>query len=298
MIGLVLLLVQAPVEVRIDGSWWRLAAPPTLEKHGTGKEQAVDFTVFPAADGTWQLISCIRNTAFPGSGRLLYRWEGKALTDADWEPRGIFLTSDPALGHREGKLQAPHAVVEDGVTWLFYSSAGAHAMTSKDGKTFEPAKAADGSFTFFEMPRDLMLFDNRARDGKWYAFFTDIAPGKFPERKDNTVSFRTAAKLEGPWSAKTHVGVVSPPPKGYVFANAESPFVFFRDGLYYRFEQLNLLSSRDLTAWAGPPVAELNPKPLQYLAPEVIEHEGRLYVAAYKDHGRAGIFMARLGWSR
>ncbi len=284
----------------LEGGWRRIAAPPKLERFGTGKEQTVDFTIFRAADGTWQLVSCIRNTAHPGDGRLLYRWEGKSLEDADWEPRGIFLTSDAKLGHREGRAQAPHCVLEEGTYWLFYSSTGAHALTSKDGKAFEPARAADGAFRFFDMPRDLALFDHRARDGKWYAFFTDIRPGKYPERKDHTVSYRTAPRLAGPWSAeKTDVGVVSPSPPGYLFAMAESPFVLERGGWLYRLEQLNVLASRDLSRWEGPPVASLaGPNVFEYLAPELVVDGDRTWLAAYRDHGKAGIFLARLGWKR
>jgi hypothetical protein len=296
---LALLAAQERPEVPcLDGAWWRLAAPPKLERFATGKEQTVDFTVFRAADGTWQLVSCVRNTAHPGGGRLLYRWEAAKLTDADWTPKGIFLSSDAAQGHREGFVQAPHAVVEDGVTWLVFNSSGAHALTSRDGKAFEPFRAADGGFRLFEMPRDVMLLDRRARDGSWYACFTDIRPGKYPERKDHTVSFRTAPKLAGPWSAgKTDIGVLSPPPPGYLFAFAESPFIHARKDWLYRFEQLHVYASRDPARWEGPPVAVLSGKdPLQHLSPEIVEHEGSTYLAAYRDHGKAGIFMTRLAW--
>lgn len=293
-------LQEAPEAPHLDGAWWRIAAPPALETFATGREQTVDFTIFPAKDGTWQLISCVRNTAHPGEGRLLYRWESKGLAEKDWQPKGIFLTSDPKHGHKEGRMQAPHAVKDGDTYWLFFNSAGAHALTSADGKVFEPARASDGGFRLFEMPRDVMLFDNRARDGKWYAFFTDIRPGRYPDRKDHTVSFRTAAALAGPWSAeKSDAGVVSPPPKGYLFAMAESPFVLFRGGWYYRFEQLNVLASRDVTRWEGPAIASLSgPNVFEYLAPEVVEHDGQAYLAAYRDHGKGGIYLAKLGWKK
>ena len=48
----------------------------------------MDFAIWQAEDGTWQLWSCIRQTKCGGKTRLFYRWEGKALTDADWTPRG------------------------------------------------------------------------------------------------------------------------------------------------------------------------------------------------------------------
>jgi hypothetical protein len=281
-----------------DGTWRRIAAPPKLERFATGEEQTVDFTIFPAKDGTWQLISCVRKTSHPGGGRLLYRWEAKSLEDKDWTPQGIFRTSDPALGHQEGVLQAPHAVEEDGVIWLFYSSGGARALTSRDGKTFEPARTASGDLKFFDMPRDVMLLDQRPRGGGWIACYTDIVPGKYPERKNHTVSYRTAPKLAGPWSSeKTDLGVVTPPPAGYLFMYAESPFLQHRKGWYYRWEQLNVYASKDLRRWEGPPVAALAGKnAFEFISPELIEHDGKTYLAAYKDHGKAGIFLTRLSW--
>jgi hypothetical protein len=296
MIALLILLAaqEAP---SLEGRWWRIASPPKLERFATGDEQTVDFTLFPAADGSWQLLSCVRSTAHPGGKRLLFRWEGKTLTDPDWSPRGIFLTSDPALGHQDGVLQAPHLVKEDGVYWLFYNSNGARAMTSRDGKTFEPAKTEAGSHKFFDMPRDVMLLDNRARDGQWYAYYTDIVPGKYADRKNHTVSYRTAPKLAGPWGDKVDVGVISPPPAGYLFAFAESPFVHARKGWYYRFEQLNVFASKEPSRWEGPPVASMAGRnALEYLSPELVEHDGKTYLAAYKDHGKGGIWVARLGW--
>jgi hypothetical protein len=293
MIALLLLALQETPS--LDGPWIRLAAPPKLERFATGKEQTVDFTVFRSADGAWHLVSCVRQTAHPGGGRLLYRWESKSLEAADWEPKGVFLTSDVSKGHREGMMQAPHCVQEDGVWWLFFNSGGAYALTSRDGRAWEPAA---GGAKVFEMGRDVCLFDNRARDGLWYAVFTDIRPGKYPERKDHTVACRTAPKLAGPWSAeKPDLGVLTPPPPGYLFAFAESPFVFFRKDRYVRFEQLHVYASESLTRWPSAPIAVLSGKnPLEHLSPELVEHEGKTWVAAYRDHGRAGIWLAKLAW--
>jgi hypothetical protein len=294
VIALLLLLAQSEAPT-LAGPWKRLAAPPTLERFASGKEQTVDFTIFRSKDGAWHLVSCVRQTAHPGGGRLLYRWESKDVEAEDWEPKGIFLTSDVSKGHREGMMQAPHAVVEDGVAWLFFNSGGAYAVTSRDGREWVPAA---GGAKVFEMGRDVCLFDNRARDGLWYAFFTDVRPGKYPERKDHTVSYRTAPKLAGPWSPeKSDVGVLTPPPPGYLFAFAESPFVFFRKDRYWRFEQLHAYAADSPARWSGPPSAVLSGKdPLQHLSPEIVEHEGRTWIAAYRDHGRAGIWLAPLAW--
>ena len=286
-----------PDRLEVTGDWWRLATPPTLERFHKAGIQTVDFTIFQATDGTWQLISCLRKTACPGGGRLLYRWEGGRLTDSDWKPLGIFRLADPALGQTEGKIQAPHCIEVDGRYYLFYNSNGAYCMVGDDGKTFRHHRTLQGDLRFFDMPRDVMLFDNRTHDGLWYAYFTDIVPGKYPAQKNHTVGARTAKVLEGPWSKrKLDIGVVSEPPRGYPFAYAESPFVLYRTGWYYRLEQMNVLASRSPTEWTGPILCTLADEPLGTLAPEIIEHEGEFFVAGYRDWGNSGIWMSRLGW--
>ena len=67
--------VYTPV---IEGDWWQVASNPDLGKYNDPNQQPVDFAVWQARDGTWQLWSCIRNTKAPGHTRLFYRWEGKS----------------------------------------------------------------------------------------------------------------------------------------------------------------------------------------------------------------------------
>ena len=274
---------------------------PALGGRPAQVPQAPDFTIFQAADGTWQLVSCVRGTTHPGGGRLLYRWEAKRLTDADWTPKGVFRTSDTALGHKEGVVQAPHCVKVGGKYYLFYNSAGAaYCLVSDDGEEFRDHKAADGALRFFPMARDVMLFDNRPRDGMWYAYYTDIRPGRYADRKNHTVSFRTAKDLAGPWSAEaTDVGVVSPTPAdAYTFVYAESPFVVFRGGWYYRFEQMNVLASRRPAEWPAKIVTTLTAgDPRAYLSPEIIADGADEYIAGYRyKRGEGGIYLCRLKW--
>lgn len=78
---------QIPIPI-IDGDWWRVSSDPDLGEYQSDKQQPVDFGIWQAADGRWQLWSCIRNSNFPGSDfttRFLYGWEGQKLTDADWK---------------------------------------------------------------------------------------------------------------------------------------------------------------------------------------------------------------------
>ena len=72
----------------IDGDWWQVAGDPDLGEYTTPKQQPVDFGVWQAADGTWQLWSCIRHTNCGGNTRLFYRWVAKAWRN---ECRDTFL---------------------------------------------------------------------------------------------------------------------------------------------------------------------------------------------------------------
>lgn len=285
---------------RIAGEWIRIATPPVLERYHKPGVQTVDFTIFQAADDTWQLISCVRGTAAPGKGRLLYRWESARLTDSDWQPRGIFQEADPTRGMAEGRIQAPHVVREGDTWWLFCNSKGAHAMTSPDGKAFTWATNRQGASRFFDMPRDVMILDNRVIDQRWYAFFTDIRPGRYQERNNHTVSFRSTETLDGTWSDKVDVGVLIPADERdprYTFAEAESPFVLRRGEWYYRWEQMSVYASRSLTDWRGATRTQLlKGRQHQFLAPEVVEDAGTFYLAAYRDHGKSGIFLVPLAW--
>src|SRR5213595_2728008 len=103
-----------PLTPQLAGNWWTVATDPDLGPLTTPNQQPVDFAIWQAADGTWQLCSCIRGTKEPGKTRLFHRWEGAKLTDRNWAPRGIALHADPALGETQGGLQAPYVLRHDG----------------------------------------------------------------------------------------------------------------------------------------------------------------------------------------
>ena len=71
---------------QIEGEWWQVAGNPMDHKYATERQEPVDFAVWQAADGTWQLWSCIRSTTAGGKNgktRFFYRWEGQNLTDTN-----------------------------------------------------------------------------------------------------------------------------------------------------------------------------------------------------------------------
>ncbi len=94
----------------IDGPWRQVAGDPDLGEYTRTKQQPVDFGLWQASDGTWQLWSCIRHTGCGGNTRLFYRWQGKELTDANWKPMGIAQMARTDLGETLGGQQAPHVV--------------------------------------------------------------------------------------------------------------------------------------------------------------------------------------------
>lgn len=113
------------------------AQNPDLGAYSTTNQQPVDFAVWQAADGTWQLWSCIRNTRCGGVTRLLHGWEGRRLADTNWAPRGITMEANAEFGETPGGLQAPFVLRHDSQFLMFYGDWGHICVaTSKGGKTF------------------------------------------------------------------------------------------------------------------------------------------------------------------
>ena len=163
---------------QIDGRWWQVTGSPMDHKYATEKQQPVDFAIWQAADGSWQLWSCIRNTTAggqEGKTRFFYRWEGKNLTDINWKPMGIAMEADPSLGETPGGLQAPH-VIKLGKTYhMFYGDWVniCHAI-SKDGKRFKRVIQQNGKTGMFnegdgEHARDPMILQV---GDKYHCYYT------------------------------------------------------------------------------------------------------------------------------
>ena len=171
-----------PIVPVIEGEWWIIAENPTLpDGIHSERQQPVDFGVWQAADGTWQLWSCIRHTNIGGHTRLFFGWEGESLDKGPWRPAGIKMTSKPELGEAPGGLQAPHVVRLSDRYLMAYGDWDEIAFAeSRDGKTFERIVQANGrTGVFGEGPgansRDAMLLN---ADGLWYCYYTGIENGK------------------------------------------------------------------------------------------------------------------------
>ncbi len=293
-------LTAASADIKIpiiESEWWQVAGDPDLGQYTDPKQQPVDFAVWQAADGTWQLWSCIRHTTCGGHTRLFHRWEGQRLTNTDWEPKGIAMMADPGLGEPLGGLQAPHVVQWQGRYWMAYGDWDDICFaTSEDGKEFTRIIQPDGETAVFtEGPgvntRDAMLL---FMDGLWYCYYTAFPNGRgydycrtSPDMK--TWSHSSVVAYGGwagnnPFSAECPHVVEVDPGEYYLFRTQR----YGEDGQtsVYRSENpLNFGIDDDSYFVTSMPVA----------APEIVLYEGQYYMASLLPSLK-GIRIAKLNW--
>ena len=284
---------------QIDGAFWQVAGDPDLGKYTSPKQQPVDFAIWQAADGTWQLWSCIRNTLVPGKTRLFYRWQANKLTDADWTPMGIAMMADPGFGETEGGLQAPFVLKEGSDYYMFYGDWEHIAMAkSKDGKTFARQLLPDGKAGMFgEGPgantRDPMVIKSK---NLYYIYYTAY-PG------DHGFDFARTSKDLIHWSAAKKVAYGGSAGEGKY--TAECPFVYYQksSGYYYLLRnqfygqdaQFKVYRSKDPLDF-GLNDDRFLVETMPFAAPEIIESEGSTYIAVLLPNLK-GIQVAKLKWA-
>lgn len=289
----------------VDGQWWTIAGDPDLGRYTGAKQQPVDFGIWQAADGTWQLWSCIRHTNCGGKTRLFYGWEGRNLTDSHWTPKGIVMEADPALGETPGGLQAPHVIREGGVYYMFYGDWERICLaTSRDGKKFERSRNARGQPDLFSGPypqsRDAMVLKI---GGLYYCYYTGHR-AKTATAPLAAAFCRTSHDLRH-WSEPVIVsaGGAARARCDWHGGDAECPFVVERDGWFYFFRNQVYVRQPMNTQYASPnPLSfgvdddryEIGTLPVA--APEIIRHEGQDYIAALLPNLK-GIRLARLKWT-
>jgi len=287
--------VMAP---RIVGEAWTIASDPDLGTYTTSKQQPVDFAIWPAADGSWQLWSCIRGTGCGGNTRLFHRWEGQHLTDTNWTPKGIAMEAKPEFGETTGGLQAPF-VFRDGKKFLMFYGDWEHicAANSDDGKTFTRRPGVDGkSGMFGEEPgsntRDPMVLFTR---GQWYCYYTAHPQRCGADYCRTSKDFRT-------WSDSRIVAQGGA--AGTNAYSAECPFVveltpgeyyLFRTQRYGRDAISRVYHSRDcLDFGLGNDAGHLVGS-LPVAAPEIFQQDGQWYIASLLPSLK-GIRLAKLEW--
>jgi hypothetical protein len=290
---------QAVLIPEVDGEWWTIAGDPDLGPYTTAKQQPVDFAIWQAADGTWQLWSCIRATAIGGRTRLFHRWEGAHLTDTDWKPMGIAMMADPGFGETPGGLQAPYVLKVNGRYHMFYGDwVNICLAAGMDGKTFARQLTSTGKVGMFNEGSDANARDPMVlRIGELYHLYYTAHPSR-----RGAVYCRTSRDLRH-WS--TSKIVASGGSAGSSFNSAECPFVFHHreSGFYYLFRTQHYGVNAQTSVHRSKNPMDFGIETDRYLvarlpvaAPEIIEHEGRYYIASLLPSLK-GIRVARLKWA-
>lgn len=278
----------------IDSEWWKVASTPDLGKYNSDKQQPVDFGLWQAADGTWQLWSCIRFTKLGGHTRLFYRWEGKNLRDKNWTPKGIAMEAKPELGEPLGGLQAPHVIKNKEMYWMAYGDwDNMRLATSKDGKKFE--RFTKAGVIFSEGPyvntRDPILLFTKEKWNCYYTAFPAQHGYVFCRTSDDLLTWSDSFVVsyggkagDNPYSCECpHVVEVTPgnyflfrtqfygPGAQTTVYQSDNPYHFGIDNDSYYVRQFNLC------------------------APEIVMLDGCYYIAALSPD-LDGVRIARLKW--
>ena len=289
-----------PIVPVIDGEWWSIANNATLPaEYQSDKQEPVDFGIWQAADGTWQVWSCIRHTNCGGHTRLFYGWEAKDLLDTDWEPQGIKMESRPELGEPQGGLQAPHVVKLDDRYLMAYGNWESICFAeSTDGKNFTRIVQPSGlTAVFGEGPkgnaRDPMLLQV---GDLWLCYYTAIMNDK------GYGLCRTSNDLKT-WSdafVVSYGGSVGPSPWHnecpHVVEVLPGEYVYFRNQ-YYGEGQRNWAYYSKNPRYFGVDDDSGLVADFRVAAPEIVHHEGKYYMASLKP-GLDGIQLARLKFYR
>lgn len=291
---------EEPVVPVIVEPWVQIAGDPDLGGYTTEHQQPVDFGIWQAADGTWQLWSCIRGTACGGQTRLFYRWQGTELTAPDWEPMGIAMEADPDLGETPGGLQAPHVIRHAGAYWMFYGDWRNICLArSEDGKQFtrvlrqgRPQLFTEDKPDDFANTRDAMVLRH---EGMFYCYYT-----AFPGRR-GAIYCRTAENLfdwgesrivqSGGWGGDGPTSAECP---HVVYHQPTGCFYLTRTHRYGQNAISSVFRSRDPLDF-GPGTDDKLVTRLPVAAPEIIRSEGRWYIASLMPSLK-GIRIAELQW--
>ncbi len=291
---------------QIDGPWWTIAGNPDLGKFHSKKQQPVDFGIWQAADGTWQLWSCIRHTKCGGNTRLFYGWEGRDLTDKNWKPLGIMMQGKPKYGESIGGLQAPHVIKHKGLYYMFYGDwENICLATNKDGKKFTRQVRKNGRTGMSsegkgEHARDPMIL----KVGKKFHCYYTAHSLRSPKKNHRGVNYCRISKDLRNWSESKKVAEGSAYRKGPYCA--ECPHVVFypKAKSYYLFNTQRYGRNMHTTVFrSSDPLSfgiNSNKKEVTTLpvtAPEIILHKGQYYIASLLPSLK-GIQLTKLKWTK
>lgn len=291
----------------IEGEWWQVAGNPDLGPLSSDMQQPVDFGIWQAADGSWQIWSCIRKTREPGNTRLFYRWEGKTIEQKDWQPMGIAMQADSTLGETPGGLQAPYVIQYSGKYYMFYGDWSRICLAeSSDGIHFERL-IRDGSPMLFGDPAETNTRDPLVlrHAEQWYCYYTAHP------NNDGAIYVRTSDDLFR-WSSSEVVSYGGNPGKGelwyaecpHVIEYPENNFFLFRTFSYGNYHSGEMVSEPKTNVYRSNNPNDFGIDNDQYLvtqlplaAPEIIKINEKWYIAALMPDLQ-GIRIARLVWKK
>lgn len=288
----------------LQGDWWQVAGNPDLGALNTEKQQPVDFGIWQADDGSWQIWSCIRGTKEAGHTRLFYGWEGDSLTRTFWKPEGIMMRADTLVGETPGGLQAPYVIKKDNRFLMFYGDWNHICLAeSMDGKIFRRSDN-QGSPALFGDPdqtntRDPMVI---SVNNQWYCYYT-----AHPDN-DGAIFLRKSPDLLK-WGPSIKVSYGGSPGKGKLWL-AECPhvvpyqgkFYLFRTYFYGKFEngrqvvepKTNVYCSGNPENFGIDTDSHLVAR-LPVAAPEIIHYRDNWYIAALMPDLQ-GIRISKFSW--
>ena len=284
---------------QVSGEWWQVAGNPDLGAFATARQQPVDFAVWQAADGSWQLWSCIRYTKCGEKTRLLYGWEGADLRQEHWQPRGIAMRAQVDLGETDGGLQAPHVIKDNGTYYMFYGDWNRICLArSTDGKSFERVLGKNNQPDLFSGPyensRDPMVLKV---NGVYHCYYTGNKQDAQPAA---AVFCRTSSDMLE-WSDATVVSAGGAA-ASEARVDCECPFVVDVNGQYCLFRNQRYGEDNFNTQYLSPDPLNFGVDDDQFrvgtlpvAAPEIIEDRGRYYIAALLPSLK-GVRIAPLEW--
>lgn len=293
--GIVNHSLKGPVP-QIQGKWWQVAGNPDLGTYTKKDQQPVDFGIWQAADGTWQLWSCIRGTNCGGKGRLFYRWQSDKITDANWRPMGVAMQADTSFGEVKGGLQAPYVIKVGTQYVMFYGDwEGICMAKGMDGKAFSRQFYHHRQVAMFSEgkgnnTRDPMVIH---MDGTYYAYYTAFPNGYGADY------VRTSTDLMR-WSSPKVVAFGGAAGAGKF--SAECPFVYFdkSSGYYFLFRTQRYGEAAQTSVYRSRNPMDFGVNDDRFLvttlpiaAPEIVEYHGQLYIASLLPNLK-GIRIAKL----
>lgn len=285
--------MHSPPLPQITSDWWTIARSPDLGSINAENQQAVDFSIWRAADHSWQLGACVRNTAVGGHGRLLYRWESAQLSKPSWTPAGILLQADTHFGESHGGLQAPFVIKHYDQYHMFYGGwRNICSACSADGKTFSRKLNHRRESQTFPGAGDALLRDPMVVHwkGRYFMYYTQEQGGR------GAICARSSSDLLT-WSHSQTVNRGGN--AGVGPADAECAFVFAKEDslLLFRWDERGITTiyrSTDPLNF-GVDHDQLKVGELPFECVRIIQEKNRFYLASlHEDY--TGIKLACMKW--